>query len=320
MNKLIKSILIGFAAVAVFAGCAKEEEGPVDPYSVNWTYILAPGVSTFNAIVSDAGEVIVPFDTLDLNVNQLRCTKPYAVSASFEIDESLVAAYNEANGTDCLFFEHASLINDHLSIEKGAYISADTLKVTYDIEGINSMLASVTSPTEYVLPITMTELKGDGQMSEKHIVYIVYKVVVLTAQQVDTPRGVLFTDWSKGTIKINGEVTTRLNDGSKYTDVYVGAGKTTIDVDFGMEIPLQTIEIVPYEWYYGWSRVEILLSDDGVKWESNGIYDFYQAYNYYITFYSDKVTRYVRIIGEGAIYDASWYPPYIGELQFFVAE
>lgn len=319
MKNIFKSFIIALAAVSMFSACVEKEEGPVDPYSVNWTYLRPKELPTKTSIVTDGGELVSMFSTTDTLLSYVQCTKPAPknITATFAIDESLIEAYNTANNRNCKLMENVSLVNNTLTVEVGQYISADTLKITYDVEAIKAVLLACTEPAEFVLPITMTSVSDGGTMSETRTMFIHYEVLIKSAEQADAPFGVK-TDITSAVVTLNGKVTTTLNDGDDYWDEYF-KNPSEVIVDFGKELRVQSISIIPYAWYYMFKEVSVSFSTDGTNYTEPASFSLYQAYDYYLNFYSAKTARYVKLNTSGFIYSSS-YSPYICELEFYIAE
>lgn len=320
MKNIFKSFMIALAAVSMFTACAEKEEGPLDPYSVNWTYLrpVTPPVNV--AIITDAQELVSVFNTEETTLTRIQCTKPAPkdIKATITIDESLVEAYNAANETECLLMPHVRLVSESLTIPAGEYVSSDTLKIAYDVEALEQFITSQTTAAEFVLPITMTSVSDGGTISETRTVFVRYDILVKTAEQADAPFGVKYEDMASAVVTLNGYVTDVLNDGDDYWDEYVKSPSEII-VDFGKEIRVQSISIVPYAWYYMFKDVAVSFSTDGTNYSDPSAFSLYQAYDYYINFYSAKTARYVKLNTNGYIY-SSGYPAYICELEFYVAE
>lgn len=322
MKTIYKSFLIALAAVSMFSACAEKEEGPADPYSVNWTYLRPKNLATNTAIVTDGGELVQMFNTTDTVLTYIQCTKPAksAIKATFDFDPSLVEAYNTANGTECQMLPEnlLSLMSETLTISKGEYVSADTLKISYNKTAFEEFAESHTEGAEYVLPITMTSVSGNTEMSETRTMYIYYNVQIKTAEQGDAPFGVKYTDLASTVVTLNGSVIDVLTDGDDYGYKYFTSPSEVI-VDFGKELRINAISIIPYAWYFMFKDITVSFSTDGASYSSPSTFSLYQAYDYYLNFYSAKTARYVKLNTSGYIY-SSYYSAYICELEFYVAE
>lgn len=213
---------------------------------------------------------------------------------------------------------HVRLVSESLTIPAGEYVSSDTLKIAYDVEALEQFITSQTTDAEFVLPISMTSVSDGGTISETRTIFVRYDILVKTAEQADAPFGVKYEDMASAVVTLNGDVTDLLNDGDDYWDELVKSPSEII-VDFGKEIRVQSISIIPYAWYYMFKDVAVSFSTDGTNYSEPSVFSLYQAYDYYINFYSAKTARYVKLNTSGYIYSSN-YRAYICELEFYVAE
>lgn len=324
MKNIFKSFLIVFAAASMFAGCS---EGPVppykaeqvDPYSVNWTYLRPKNVPTKVITCTDAGELVGMFSTTDTLLSYVQCTKPAPkdIQATFAIDESLIEAYNTANGTNCILLNNVSLVSNTLTVKAGNYISADTLKITYDKAALEEYFVTFSEPAEFLVPIVMTSVSDGGTMSETNSIYLYYKLQIKTTEQTEEPFG-QFYDRTNVIFMVDGYEEPNLKDNSTYTDVSFGTG-VEVYIDLGEEVQLTDIRIRPYadSWYYMFKNVSIQMSVDDQTYFDAGTYELYSSYNYYITWFGPKTVRYVKMQTSGYQYSSS-YKPWISEIEIYV--
>ena len=319
MKNIFKSFMIALAAVSMFTACAEKVEGPVDPYSVNWTYLRPKNVPTKVITCTDAGELVAMFSTQDTVLTYVQCTKPAPknITTTFAIDENLIEAYNKANGTNCILLENVSLVSNTLTVEAGKYVSSDTLKITYNEAALKEYFVTFTEAAEFLVPITMTSVSDGGTMSETNSIYLYYKLQIKTAEQTEEPIGQLY-DRTNVIFKVNGVEEPSLKDGSTGTDVAFGTG-VELFIDLGAQIQLTDIRFRPYYdyWYYMFKNVTVEMSADGQTYFDAGTYELYSAYDYYITWFGPKNVRYVRMNTSGYQYSSS-YKPWISEVEIYV--
>lgn len=181
--------LIAAAAIAVsaptFTACSDNDV--VDPYSLNYCYVYQPS-STYAQLEYKAnGEFLVDIAN-PLQVMPVRLTKPAPrdLNITVGIDESLVAEYNEANGTDYKFLTGCSILNPTLKINAGEYVSTKTVTqsvpnpddetgegmideqfLRYDSITVSfgDMTGFQTGEQDYILPVVITN--GDGTTISK---------------------------------------------------------------------------------------------------------------------------------------------------------
>lgn len=107
------------------------DDDAVDPYTLNYCYVYQP-YSTYAQLEYKAnGQFLVDISN-PLSVMPVRLTKPASKDMNIivGIDESLVAEYNEANGTDYKFLTGCSIINSPLKIKAGEYVSTKQVNQT----------------------------------------------------------------------------------------------------------------------------------------------------------------------------------------------
>ena len=297
MKNILKAFMIGLAAAALFVGCAKEESTN-DPYATNFVYLWAPESSTYKATFSVMDEWKSKPDSI-LSFMQIHCTKPAPqdINVTVEIDESLVASYNAENGTDYEFLSCIKLVKDQLVIKKGEYLSVDTLKTRisdYDffIEG---------GTQKYIVPVKMTSASS-GKISERSVFYIFYEANKLFAEVLDNSYSGVQLDRSDWKIYLNefggNDVTAKLTDGSKYSEVYYLYGTNTFYVDLGQEYDnITNVGVMCYGASYSVTNMKVEVSSDNVDYTDLGTFYTYRIGHPVIDFYVPQKARYVKITG-----------------------
>lgn len=182
MKKFWKYLAISAIAVGAMPMVSCSDDDAVDPYTLNYCYVYQP-YSTYAQLEYKAnGEFLVDISN-PLAVMPVRLTKPASrdLNITVGIDESLVAEYNEANGTDYKFLTGCSIANSPLKIKAGDYISTKTIQQTFvdpDAEEGENMITEdivvndsitvsfgdmsgfMTGETDYILPIVITNADG----------------------------------------------------------------------------------------------------------------------------------------------------------------
>lgn len=314
--------MIGLAAVSLLASCAKEEATGTDPYATNFVYLKAPLASTYRATFSTAGnwknkpEEVTAF-------TQIRCTKPAPkdIKVSVEIDESMVEAYNAANGTDYKFLNGIELVKTDFVINKGEYLSADTLKTAltnYDefIEG---------GTAKYIVPIRMTKTSA-GTLSESNFFYVFYDAAMLLAEITTSYTGVKLdrSGWKIYKDQIGGkDITSPLTDGSSYSDVYGSEYKgheVVLYVDLGQVYDnITNVGVEPYynSGSYNATELKVEVSVDNVEYKDLGTYYVYGIAPSVLDLFDPQQARYIRLTGYDPQSSYGWD---IAEINVAVAE
>ena len=166
MKKFWKYIAIATFAVvmAPLTACDDDSElGPKDKanYEANFVYFDKP-TSTYAQVEYKANGDFMSGLTDPLKLVPIRLTKPAPTKLQVEIaiDETLVDEYNEAHGTDYVFLEGASIDNPKISIASGAYMSYDTIQVSFgDHHGF------IDQEKDLILPIVVKG--GEGLTASK---------------------------------------------------------------------------------------------------------------------------------------------------------
>lgn len=269
MKRFFNIATIALAALSIAAGCQKEE--PVDPYTINFVYVFAPSLNDFSLQYYPNGEFKSSIPENQVLV-PVRCTKPAPadMTVTFEADPSLVEKYNQENGTQCSLLEKAVIGNSSLVIRKGEYISADSLKVTYDL------LEFQDGKGEYLLPLVITSVKGaETTLSERSVIYLHYTSTELFANVAAAPAGTLVSDTSGWKLEFGGSdcTGTLLTDNTSTINWKPWEdGNGIIDIDFGSELNLKTIAVKWYMYYYSATDVTLYSSEDGQTYKSMGSY------------------------------------------------
>lgn len=325
MKNIYKSFMIALAAVFMFTACA-EKEGPVDPYSVNWMYIESPVSSSYLLKFTGLGDWISKVDTTQA-IKKVRCTKPAASKTNVvvDIDPALVAEYNRINGTEYELLPGASLANKNFVIEKGGYISADTIKVVHG--GFDQIIES--GSKKYVLPISIKSFNGDFTRSEQANLYLVYDAVAVYHEVVSSTQGTEITDKTNWTCTTsNGTSFSKVVDGNTGNYQYlISSGSwvsdcQTMTVDMGAVYEIKCLSMHYYAWYYATDGISFEYSTDGVTYQKYYNTDWYanpaDYAEFNILFYVPFEARYLKIFnGNESSYDSDYYGTVIKEVRVY---
>ena len=156
--KNIKNIFyVGMLALCTmsFTACSDEEtyDFPGDPY--NHVYLQDKG-GTFTFVHTPISSISTLDLTLPLYCNH-RVTSNFI--AKVEVDNSLVAAYNEENNTEHAEIPVSSLVmeNTEIRFEQGGLMSVNELHITTN-EAINELR----DVNGYLIPIRITAVEGEN--------------------------------------------------------------------------------------------------------------------------------------------------------------
>ena len=160
MKILFKNIVfysIIFIGMGLVTSCS-DDDSSTEPYDINYVYTYSPIQTEHVLAYLKDGTFTKTIDEEKMLV-PVRCTKPAPMDliVTCAIDESLVESYNKTHDTHCVLLKNAKLENTVLTIKKGEYVSAEALKVLY-----TDMTEFQNGKKEYILPISIMEVKGDG--------------------------------------------------------------------------------------------------------------------------------------------------------------
>lgn len=309
MKKIFYASVLTLCCVS-FTSCGDDEtyDFPGDAY--NRVYIQDK--SNSYKIVQTPVSTISNID-FELAV---KCTQKASgdIKATIEIDNSMIAAYNEENGTSYEEFPSSALVieNATMTIPTGTMASTDTLHITATDD--EDVLATLTSENGYLIPLRISTTEGGNAQSSSNY-YSTYLTVTVTEDNVnhdateDDITGTLVEDqtgWSASTNgRSSGSLSNMFNGSmSSYTRLYLyTSDDLTLDVDMGQEYTFDAVTL-----YYGFSYgsasyeygqfsdgMEIYISDDGETWELAGEVESSSSSKICV-FYSPITTRYIRIL------------------------
>jgi len=296
-----------FLTVLVLNSCTKEATTTITGDTVNRVFVKTPTsyinfykFSVIHTPVSDLGTVLIAFPAR----TTLATTSDLKVS--FQVDNSLISAYNTAHGTTLSQIPDSllTLVNMQLTIPKGNYSSVDSLSMSIT----NKRLHYLPDPG-YILPIRITSISESPNTvisTNENIVYVVINTSStncynspLLADMVGTlitPR----TAWTATLdATLNSGTLTNLFDAKTTTYWYVTPAKeVNLTVNLGSAVSNITgIRTHSYSTSYSLTSVLVYTSLDGTTWTSQGIATLSTASSYqYIKFYSPIASaKYIKI-------------------------
>lgn len=270
-RKLFLGALIALTGMVVVS-C--NDDDAVDPYDINYAYIYAPGYTNHAISYLEDGTIVKAINEEE-KIIPVRCTRPAPndLKITFSIDESLIDAYNKEHETSYALLKNAQLVNPELSIKKGEFISADTLKVRY-----TDMSEFRDGTANYILPVTITEVKGGGvTVSESKTFYLTYKSTLILMEEADSPNGTKIDDRANWSVLMNGKDTdddgtsiSAVIDGNNGTYIYSESEETELLFDLKKKEQISSIALTFYAWYYAAQNVSVAMSVDGTNYEELG--------------------------------------------------
>lgn len=224
---------------------------------------------------------------------------PYEeVAVNLTIDESKVAEYNAANGTDYEFKADAKLASNTITIGTDGSFASFVIN-TGDLSGIANEIP-------YVIPVTISSVDGAAVELEEgnSTVYVVVK-------GVGRELSVSATEYSGS--ELDNPVACTVNGSSSYQGWYewidiidnstwdYGFLKTNdlMEIDFGKVVNLSSFYI--YHWGSSSSATSMTLetSEDGSKWVEWGEVSYVKRSAYYVSLSAPENVRYMRIVFTG---------------------
>jgi hypothetical protein len=296
-----------FLSVLVLNSCTKEATTTITGDTVNRVFVKTPTsyinlykFSIIHTPVSELGTVLISFPA------RSTMAAPSDVKVSFQVDNSLISAYNTANGTNFSQIPDSllTLVNTQLTIPKGAYSSVDSLSMSIT----NKRLHYLPDPG-YILPIKITSISTVPNTvisTNENIVYVV--INTSSTNCYNTPLigdmvGTLITPRTAWTATLdatlNSGALTNMFDAKTNTYWFVSPAKeVNLTVNLGSAVSNITgIRIHSYSTSYSLTSAVVYTSIDGTTWTSQGIANLSTASSYqYIKFYSPIASaKYIKL-------------------------
>ena len=213
--------------------------------------------------------------------------KPYEeVTLNLAIDQSKVAEYNTANGTNYEFKSDATLESNAVTIATDASDAGISIN-TGDLTGI-------AQEKEYLIPVTLTSATGASvEYDEGMTVYVIVRGIArelnvseafYNGSQIDYPV----------TCTVNGSDWSDVIDMDKYDYEEIDTG-TPIEMDFGKVVNLSSIFIYHYSRYSSATSAKLETSVDGTNWTDWGEIEYAGMKQYYINLVPATNVRYARL-------------------------
>ena len=326
--KLFKNIYVMAGAMALctvgFASCSDDDhyDFPGDPYNKVYVADHSADTKIVQTPVGTVASFAVSFPAV--------CKAPAEgdINVTLAVDNSLIDAYNEENGTSYQALPENALIisNTNLTIPKGATASSEefNLALTEDAE----ILAGLDDLNGYIVPVRMTSVSGGNAQAAVSVPSISYFTLGV-GFEVNDPNatkenraGTLVADRSGWNVSLVGEGSVNGDPKSWFDDssnscTFSDSELVTVVVDLGKEYKFDGI-VSSYD-YYGWytygtftNHCKVALSSDNKTWM-----DVYEAGSQvdFIGFYGAMPARYIRISAPNPYAGTAWAQWYSAELQ-----
>lgn len=308
MKNIKKIFYTSMLALCVmnFTACSDEEtyDFTGDPY--NHVYLQSNG-GTFTFVHTPVSSISTLDFKLPLYCNH-RVTSPF--TAKVEVDNSLVAAYNEENNTEYAEVPVSALVlaNSVIRFEQGGFVGADTLNIT-----TNEAMSELRNEKGYIIPLRITSVEGpDCKFVEsRSTTYVVINVKEDTDNIYDDAAGDLVTGTLVGD---RSGWTAIVPDGTTYSPSYYGQPEDMFSegttywygrtVNTREELPVVinlgksytfggiTASYSAYTYTSWTNKSKIEISGDGTSWEEVGTLSNTSVIQ---VFYAPVTAQYIRI-------------------------
>lgn len=307
-NIYIASLLAAACAVG-FASCSDDDTYDFPGDASNRVYTPDQSES-FKMVQTPAGAMGGITARIPAKCNQKASAD---IKVTLEVDNSLIDAYNEANGTHFLAMPAEALVieNQTMTIPAGAMASADTTVISL-VED-QDVLLTLTAAEGYIIPVRLTSVAGGGSAPANSVKSISYLTMTVTNDAVNhdatiaDAKGTPVADqsgWSlSGNIDTSDGYKLFDGDAKNYTSFDSGSTMELI-VDMGKVYEFDAIEA---KYAYGWGSwvndygsipdgTNVYLSTDGNIWQSVAAVEGGGYYGtQHIIFWGFMTARYIKL-------------------------
>lgn len=300
-------IVAGVLSVLSTTSCNDDESYDFPGDSMSRVYIKPYTGNDFLIVHTP----VMSISSLDLKI-PVYVTRGHSenIKATLVVDNSLIDAYNTANGTSYEALPEQALLveNPTVTIPAGSYSSADSLHLSINEE----VVSQLRSETGYIIPVKLVSAEGGNAAISTNMVssYVVAGVEVKTgmvneeASDEDT-QGTLVSERSGWTayieeadgVTVNGEVAS-LFDGNSSSE-WSASSSQPFHVVFDMQETQNVTAVTAWYSYYGWydycsfpkgTRMEY--SQNGTDWQELGTLPYIYGKN--VVLYAPVPMRYIR--------------------------
>lgn len=233
-----------------------------------------------------------------------------AIKATLAIDNSLIDAYNTANGTNYEALPEQALVieNQTVTIPAGSYYSADSLHLAINEEFVSQLR----SETGYLIPVKLVSAEGGNAAVSTNMgnSYLVAGVEVKTGMIDDSAsdqntQGALVSERTGWTayveesdgVTVNGEISS-LFDGNSSSE-WSASSSQPFHIVFDMQKTQNVTAVTAWYSYYGWydycsfsQGTKMEYSQNGTDWEELGTVPSVNGKN--VVLYAPVPMRYIR--------------------------
>ena len=320
MKNIKNTFYIGLLVLSTicFVACSDEVSYDFPGDAFNRVYLNDNTSSYYKIIQTPISSISdLKFETY------LKCTKKATgnIKATVEVDNSMIAAYNEENGTNYEEMPSSALLikNAIMKIPSGKMVSVDTLSIT--ISEDDGVISTLKSQNGYLIPLRLTKSEGGNSQVSSNVSFT-YLIVTVTEDNVNHEaiksdiRGILETNqtgWSastNGTVRSYYDPIEALFDGdmTTYCEI-ISREDLRLDINMGKQYTFDALELYygsssswgSYEYGALTNRMTIYTSNDGVKWQSIG--EINGATSRYSVFYAPITTQHIRLVIPKGNYD-----------------
>lgn len=315
--------IFGVFALALGAMCMTscDDDDTYDVVGNPNNLVFADDYSTTTSVVQIPGATIAGF-SLDIPA---RCNKIAAsdIKVTFAVDNSLIDAYNEENGTEYLPLPEntLALTNPTVTIPAGKSKSDDVFGIA--LTENTDALATIDNEKGYLIPVRIESVQG-GQLaasvkSQTFIVLTVMHTVIDPDATADNRRGSLVSDRSGWTVTpasgttASGDLSFWFDGNNRNHSAIESDGDMAVAVvDLGKEYSFDGITASYYYVYWGswgydegsFNNTKIYISTNNSDWTSVGVVEADGAS--FVGFYGMVTARYIKIEQPSV---EGWYGP-----------
>lgn len=299
---------IGVIALAAgFTSCSDDDEVYTDGFGgVEGQVVLAPTSNESYKFVKTPSQMIAPEITWSVSPRS-RVRAGEELKVKFEIDNSLVDAYNADNGTEYVAMPEGvvTIANPEVAISVGNTSSDEP--VTLEVTGDAAKLSGLDVEKDYILPIRLAAVtQGSARIavSATNVSYITFKVSEELINNSGNPTGTIVpkedrASWTgtpgDGAVEWNSWDNPIQENGNYNFGSYPAGSSVTFDL--GKEYSFDGIYSYPF---YGQSvyallkaNSEILISSDGNDWTSLGVLSSARTT---VALYAAVQARYIKVV------------------------
>lgn len=268
-------------ATASFSACSDDEEYDFPGDSRTLVY-AADFSGSYKVVQTPAGAMGAISVPVTAKTNGRSASDIKVVVA---VDNSLIDAYNEENGTSYLPLPAEALVLDktELTIPAGEMMSADTVIVSLTDD--QEILKNLNDDNGYIIPVRLASVSGGGAALATSIKSISYLTIGITNDAVnhegtlEDSKGTPVDDWTGWSVtETDGNLSgwERMFDGNAKNYWSAGYNTKTVTIDMGKTYKFDAIQA-----YYGsswgsytygslYGGTKIAISTDGTNWSNIG--------------------------------------------------